>query len=74
MNPLFQQLIGAGGAMGQPMDPQPMSPMQRMQMIMNAMRNPAAFLKQKFPDIPDCLIYSKRAASAIKIYSAFKLR
>lgn len=35
------------------MAPQPMNPMQRMQAVMNAMQNPAAFLKQKFPDIPD---------------------
>jgi len=27
--------------------------MQRMQMVMSAMQNPAAFVKQKFPDIPD---------------------
>lgn len=31
----------------------PMNPMQRMQMVMSAMQNPAAFVKQKFPDIPD---------------------
>ena len=45
-----------GGAVGQPMAPHfsgPMNPMQRMQAVMQAMRNPAAFLKQKFPDIPD---------------------
>lgn len=43
--------------MGQPMAPRsmqmPMNPAQRMQMVMSAMRNPGAFLKQKFPDIPD---------------------
>lgn len=43
--------------MGQPMAPRsmqmPMNPMQKMQMVMSAMRNPGAFLKQKFPDIPD---------------------
>jgi len=27
--------------------------MQRMNMFMQAMRNPAAFVKQQFPDIPD---------------------
>lgn len=56
MNPLYQQLMGAGGAMGQPVVPQPMNPMQRMQAVMNAMRNPSAFLKQKFPDIPDGIL------------------
>ena len=43
------------GGMGQPMMPAqvPMNPMQRMQMVMSAMRNPMGYLKQKFPDIPD---------------------
>ena len=27
--------------------------MQKMQYIMNAMANPAAFVKQQFPDIPE---------------------
>ena len=42
MNPLFNQ-------------PQPkmMNPFQKMQAVMNAMQNPAAFVKQAFPDIPD---------------------
>lgn len=47
--------------MGQPMAPRsmqiPMNPMQRMQMMMSAMRNPGAFLKQKFPDIPDQIMH-----------------
>ena len=29
------------------------NPVQRMSYIMQAMRNPAAFMKQVFPDIPD---------------------
>jgi len=29
------------------------NPMQRMQYIMNAMMNPAAFVKQQFPDVPE---------------------
>ncbi len=45
------------GAIGQPMAPSPMkmpvNPMQKIQMVMRAMQNPGAFLKQKFPDIPD---------------------
>lgn len=31
----------------------PMNPMQRMNLVMQAMQNPAAFVRQKFPDIPD---------------------
>lgn len=41
-NPLFNQM--------QP--PAPMNPMQRMNMVMQAMRNPVAFVRQAFPDIP----------------------
>ena len=33
--------------------PQFANPMQKMQYILQAMTNPAAFVKQKFPDIPD---------------------
>lgn len=29
------------------------NPMQKMQYIMNAMTNPAAFARQQFPDIPE---------------------
>jgi hypothetical protein len=28
-----------------------------MQQVMSAMQNPAAFLKQRFPDIPDEIMY-----------------
>ena len=31
------------------------NPMQKMQYIMQAMRNPAAFVKQNLPDIPDAI-------------------
>lgn len=31
-------------------------PMNRMQMVMQAMRNPVAVIKQKFPDIPDYMM------------------
>ena len=44
-NPLFNQMPA------QP--PMPMNPMQRMNMVMQAMRNPAAFVRQAFPDIPE---------------------
>ena len=44
-NPLFNQMPA------QP--PMPMNPMQRMNMVMQAMRNPVAFIRQAFPDIPE---------------------
>ena len=31
----------------------PMNPMQRMQMVQQAMTNPAAFVMNAFPDIPE---------------------
>lgn len=59
MNPLYQQLMGSmpqqqtqpqqsGGVRFQ-------NPMQKMNYILQAMRNPAAFVKQSFPDIPDSI-------------------
>ena len=33
-----------------------MSPIQKMNTIMQAMRNPAQFVKQQFPDIPDAMM------------------
>ena len=33
--------------------PQFMNPAQKVAYVMQAMRNPAAFVKQQFPDIPD---------------------
>lgn len=33
------------------------NPFQRMQQVMSVMNNPAAFLKQRFPDIPDEIMY-----------------
>ena len=46
MNPLYQQLIGQ---QSMPQQPQ-MNPFQQ---ILAAMNNPAKFIKQRFPDIPD---------------------
>lgn len=51
-NPLYQQLTG-GPVAPQRSAPVFSSPMQKMNYIMQAMRNPAAFVKQCFPDIPD---------------------
>ena len=58
-NPLFQQLFGGGAPMpgtspnflSPQMAPRP-NPVQMITGIMQAMMNPAAFVKQKFPDIP----------------------
>ena len=60
-NPLFNMLMGQGqqAPASNPVQP-PMSggiqfanPLQKMQYIMQAMQNPAAFVKQHIPDIPD---------------------
>lgn len=48
MNPLYQKLMGGVGARV----PAP-SFAQKLGMAMSAMRNPAAFVKQQFPDVPD---------------------
>lgn len=59
MNPLYQMATGGFG--GQPMMPQPQSgmqfqnPIQKMQYIMQAMQNPAAVVRQRFPDIPQSI-------------------
>ena len=53
-NPLYQQIFGGGmPTVPQiPVAPRP-NPMQFMANLMKAMMNPAAFVKQNFPDIPD---------------------
>jgi hypothetical protein len=48
MNPLYQQLMGGVGASAPAH-----SRMQMFNMAMSAMQNPAAFVKQQFPDIPN---------------------
>lgn len=53
MNPLYEQLMGRGAAVSPSSFSPPANPMQRMGMLMQAMQNPAAFVKQAFPDIPD---------------------
>ena len=61
-NPFYQMLMGNQMPVqqAQPQVPMQMSggpmfqnPMQKMQYIMQAMTNPAAFVKRTFPDIPD---------------------
>ena len=36
-----------------PQQPKQMNPMQQMGLFMQAMQNPVAFVRQRFPDIPD---------------------
>lgn len=50
-NPLYQQLMGGG--MPQTNQMMPMNNANRMMLAMQAMQNPAAFVKNAFPDIPD---------------------
>jgi hypothetical protein len=55
MNPLYQQLMGQT----QPSIPQQVSgikfanPLQKMQYILQAMQNPAAFVRNAIPDLPN---------------------
>ena len=48
-NPLYQMLQGGVSQSGAPSF---QNPVQKMQYILQAMTNPAAFVKQHFPDIP----------------------
>ena len=48
MNPLFQ-MYGQQPAMAQP---QMNSPLNRMQAVMQAMTNPAEFVRRNIPDLP----------------------
>ena len=53
-NPLYQQIFGGGVPVNAPSPQVPVrsNPMQFMANFMKAMMNPAAFVKQYFPDIP----------------------
>lgn len=53
MNPLYNQLMGGQNTQQVPQVSAPMNPLQRIGQIMQAMRNPAAFVKQAIPDLPD---------------------
>ena len=66
MNPLYQQMMGAGqapafGGPQQAASPMGFSgmqfrnPMEKMQYMMQAMTNPAAFVKRAIPDLPDAI-------------------
>ena len=52
MNPLYQMLQGGQQPQPQSQNAQFQNPMQRMNYILQAMKNPAAFVRQQFPDIP----------------------
>ena len=52
MNPLYNMLMSSQMNRSNAVSPQVMNPMQKMQYIMQAMTNPAAFVRQAFPDIP----------------------
>ena len=47
MNPLYQQIMSGANS------PNFQHPIQKMQYIMQAMTNPAAFVKQRIPDLPN---------------------
>lgn len=59
MNPLYQQMLGQ-------MMPQQQSgyapmfnnPIQKVNYILRTLTNPAAFVKQQFPDVPDNILNS----------------
>lgn len=53
MNPLYNMIMSNAMNQSQAINPQTMNPVQKMQYIMQAMTNPAAFVKQHFPDIPN---------------------
>ena len=59
MNPLYQQLMGQNIPQQNPAQqsmsggPQFANPIQKMNYILQAMRNPAQFVRQAIPDLPD---------------------
>lgn len=53
-NPWYNRINKFEQEQGFYAQPQPaMNPIQQMNMVNQAMHNPAAFLKRRFPDIPD---------------------
>lgn len=52
MNPLYNMMMANQMNRSNAVSPQTMNPAQKMNAIMQAMTNPAAFVKQCFPDIP----------------------
>lgn len=52
MNPLYNMLMSNMMQQGNAVSPQSMNPAQKANYLMQAMANPAAFVRQAFPDIP----------------------
>lgn len=61
MNPWYETVTSVPPIMQQSSGIQFNNPLQKMQYIMQAMRNPALFVKQHFPDIPDNIINNPNA-------------
>lgn len=54
MNPLYQQLMGGVQMpVSQPQTPVYTNPIQRTNAIMQAMQNPAQFVRNAIPDLPN---------------------
>ena len=51
-NPLYNMIMSGQMGQSQAISPQAMNPVQKMQLMMQAMTNPAAFVRQAIPDIP----------------------
>ena len=52
MTPLYNMYMANQMRQGQAVSPQAMNPIQKMNLMMQALTNPAAFVRQAFPDIP----------------------
>ena len=52
MNPLYNMIMAGQMKNNSAVSYQAMNPVQKANYIMQAMTNPAAFVKQAFPDIP----------------------
>lgn len=52
MNPLYNMVMSQQMNSGNAVSYQAMTPIQKANALMQAMQNPAAFVKQAFPDIP----------------------
>lgn len=52
MNPLYEQMMSKASPQGMSSTPQFANPIQKANYIMQAMTNPAAFVRQALPDIP----------------------
>ena len=52
MNPLYNMIMSQQMNQGNAVSYQAMTPMQKANYMMQAMANPAAFVRQHFPDIP----------------------